>query len=122
MVVVRMCRNIQLNIGIQGQALKAPGRPCPATGETVPMATRLTFAGHSTVLIEKEGTRLLTDPVLRGWVGPLRRQVRVPPGSLYEDLDAVLLSHLHRDHLDLPSLRKLDPSTSVIAPVGTRPL
>ena len=86
------------------------------------MATRLTFAGHSTVLIETEGVRLLTDPVLRRWVGPLRRQVQLPPKDLYSGLDAVLVSHLHRDHLDLPSLRLIDPSTRVIAPAGAREL
>ena len=86
------------------------------------MATRLTFAGHSTVLIESGGARLLTDPVLRRWVGPLRRQVQAPAEELYSGLDAVLVSHLHRDHLDLPSLGLIDPSTRVIAPAGARGL
>ena len=86
------------------------------------MATRVTFAGHSTVLLEREGVRLLTDPVLRGRVGPLRRQVPAPEAPLYSDLDAVLVSHLHRDHLDTASLRLVEPSTRVIAPAGARGL
>ena len=35
---------------------------------------RIVYVGHATVLIELDGVRLLTDPVLGGWVGPLRRQ------------------------------------------------
>jgi L-ascorbate metabolism protein UlaG (beta-lactamase superfamily) len=67
---------------------------------------RITWLGHSTVLIETGGVRLLTDPVLRGRVAHLRRQV-APAGDVGR-VDAVLLSHLHRDHLDLPTLRGID--------------
>jgi L-ascorbate metabolism protein UlaG (beta-lactamase superfamily) len=76
----------------------------------------VTWLGHATVLLELAGVRLLTDPVLRKRVGHLRRQVLppVPPGPV----DAVLLSHLHRDHLDLPSLRQLDDPGVVIVPRG----
>ena len=68
--------------------------------------TRLTWLGHATVLIEASGARLLTDPVLRPRVAHLRRHAQ-PAGEVGE-LDAILLSHLHRDHLDLPTLRDLD--------------
>ena len=76
---------------------------------------RVTWLGHATVLVELGGTRLLTDPVLRPRVAHLRRQVPTPapPGPL----DAVLISHLHRDHLDLPSLRALD-AREIIVPRG----
>jgi L-ascorbate metabolism protein UlaG (beta-lactamase superfamily) len=82
-------------------------------------AAALTWVGHSTVLIELDGARILTDPVLRGRIGPLRRTVPVPAAGVASDLDAVLLSHLHADHLDLPSLRLLPAQTAVIAPVGS---
>lgn len=78
---------------------------------------RLSYIGHSTTLVRLDGTSLLTDPVLRDWIGPLRRQA--PP--VEEELsaaDAVLVSHLHRDHLDLPSLRQLPPTTPLIVPRG----
>lgn len=68
---------------------------------------RLTWLGHATVLIEIGGARLLTDPVLRGRVAHLRRHAR--PIAAPADLDAVLVSHGHRDHLDLPTLRALRP-------------
>lgn len=81
---------------------------------------RVTWWGHSTVTLQDAGTRLLTDPVAGDRIAHLRR--RRGPG-LPEDalaVDAVLISHLHGDHLDLPSLRRLDPAVRVIAPVGTR--
>jgi len=72
------------------------------------------------VLLELGGVRLLTDPVLRTRVAHLRRHGEAPevPG----DIDAVLLSHLHHDHLDRPSLRRLAGSPRLIAPHGTRRL
>lgn len=76
------------------------------------------WAGHSTVLIELDGVRLLTDPVLRDRVAHLRRRA-APPGAEFERaIDAILISHLHYDHLDLPSLRRFDREVPVIAPVG----
>jgi L-ascorbate metabolism protein UlaG (beta-lactamase superfamily) len=81
---------------------------------------RVTYVGHATVLIELDGVRLLTDPVLGAWVGPLRRRGPLPPGGVAEGLDAVLISHLHRDHTDLPSLRRVAPGVPLIVPAGTR--
>ncbi len=79
---------------------------------------RIVFVGHATVLIELEGVRLLTDPLLRGHVAHLRRQVPLAPESMFADPDAVLISHLHHDHLDLASLRRLGRDTPLIVPAG----
>jgi L-ascorbate metabolism protein UlaG (beta-lactamase superfamily) len=81
---------------------------------------RVTYVGHATVLVELDGARLLTDPVLRSRVGPLRRHGTPPAPEVREDLDAVLISHLHHDHADLPSLRKLDREVPVLAAPGSR--
>jgi len=81
---------------------------------------RVTYVGHATVLVELDGVRVLTDPVLRGRVGPLRRHGPPPAPGLAEDLDAVLLSHLHHDHADPPSLRGLDRDVPVLSSPGTR--
>jgi hypothetical protein len=83
-----------------------------------PPRGRLTFLGHSTVLIEIDDLRILTDPVLREGVGPVRRQVRAVLPELFEDLDAIFISHGHHDHLDPPSLRRIPGKPTVIVPRG----
>jgi L-ascorbate metabolism protein UlaG (beta-lactamase superfamily) len=80
----------------------------------------ITWIGHSTVLIELDGVRLLTDPILRANVAHLRR-VAPPIATEIGRLDGVLVSHGHYDHLDVPSLRRLDPSVPVVAPAGAEP-
>jgi len=81
-------------------------------------AARVTYVGHATVLLEIDGVRLLTDPVLRRRVGPLGRHGAPPDPRLAEDVDAVLISHLHHDHADVPSLRRLSRSVPVLAAPG----
>lgn len=76
------------------------------------------FLGHSTVRMELAGKVVLTDPLLTGGVGPLRRFGPVPTVADYVDVDVVLLSHLHGDHLHLPSLRLLPPTARVVVPRG----
>jgi L-ascorbate metabolism protein UlaG (beta-lactamase superfamily) len=78
---------------------------------------RITWLGHSTVLVALDGTRVLTDPVLRDRVAHLRRTKPADAGRLH-DLDGILVSHLHHDHLDLPSLERLGRSVPVIVPRG----
>lgn len=74
----------------------------------------MTWIGHSTVLLELDGVRLLTDPVLRPRVMHLRR-VGAPAGEI-GPVDAILISHGHYDHLDSKSLARFDRATRVIAP------
>jgi L-ascorbate metabolism protein UlaG (beta-lactamase superfamily) len=83
--------------------------PARVAGE----AMRVTWVGHSTVLIQTRGLNILTDPVWSeraspfGFIGPKR--VRAP-GIRFDDLppiDLVLVSHNHYDHLDLPTLERL---------------
>jgi L-ascorbate metabolism protein UlaG (beta-lactamase superfamily) len=77
------------------------------------------FLGHSTVRLELAGSVLLTDPVLTDRVGPLLRVGPSPAPCDWADTDLVLLSHLHGDHLHLPSLRRLSASGAlVVAPRG----
>ena len=80
---------------------------------------RVTYVGHATVLVELEGKRLLTDPVLRGGLGPLRRQGGNPPAEVIERIDAILVSHLHLDHSDRRSLRRLHGEIPVLCPPRT---
>ena len=83
---------------------------------------RVTWGGHATVLLELAGARLLTDPVLRSRVAHLRRHREAPSAELAERLDAVLISHLHYDHLDLPSLREIAGEVTAFAPHGAAAL
>lgn len=88
-----------------------PGpRPLATVGEG---ALRATVVNHATVLLQFDGLNVLTDPIWSAraspvsWAGPRRY---VPPGLAFEDLpkiDAVLVSHNHYDHLDLPTLARL---------------
>jgi L-ascorbate metabolism protein UlaG (beta-lactamase superfamily) len=81
----------------------------------------LLYVGHATALLEFEGATVLTDPVLRPHVGPLRRHGPRPASASFHP-DLVVISHQHRDHLDLPSLALLWPDTPVIAPRGAAAL
>jgi L-ascorbate metabolism protein UlaG (beta-lactamase superfamily) len=101
-----------------------PPPPAPGTGVAA------TWIGHSTFLLQTGTANFLTDPIFseragpRSWLGPRRH---VAPGLAFAGLpriDAVLLSHDHYDHCDLPTLRRLaerdDPE--VIAPLNYRSL
>ena len=89
-----------------GAARRGPLPPAPA-----PLA--LTWYGHSSVLLEVDGRRVLADPVWGERVSPSpaigpRRLHPVPvPLSALPPVDAVVISHDHYDHLDLPTVRAL---------------
>jgi L-ascorbate metabolism protein UlaG (beta-lactamase superfamily) len=78
---------------------------------------KITWLGHATVLIELDGVRLLTDPVLGRRVGALKRVAPPFAPEAVADVDAVLLSHLHADHADVASLKQV-ASPLAIAPRG----
>ena len=76
------------------------------------------FVGHATLLIELDGARVLTDPLLRMGIAHVRRRVPLPEIEDLLPLDAVLISHAHADHLDPMSLRRVVRDCPVIAPRG----
>ena len=91
---------------------------------------RVTMVGHATVLLQTAGLNLLTDPIWSercspvSWFGPARA---VEPGVAFEQLppiDAVLISHNHYDHLDLPSLHRLhqEHAPAILMPLGNKAL
>jgi len=97
--------------------------PCPRVEGS---GLRTTLVNHSTVLLQQHGINILTDPIWSeragpdSWAGPRRRR---EPGFAFENLpsiDAVLLSHNHYDHLDLPTLRRLAAreNPAFIVPIG----
>jgi L-ascorbate metabolism protein UlaG (beta-lactamase superfamily) len=79
----------------------------------------ITFIGHATALIEMSGVRILTDPVFRKRFWYLRRLFNAAPTEVdLGSIDAVLLSHMHFDHMDYPSLRMIPDNVPIIAPEG----
>jgi L-ascorbate metabolism protein UlaG (beta-lactamase superfamily) len=84
-------------------------------------AARIEYVGHATVLLELDGVRILTDPLLRKRIVHLRRAVALPD-STPRSLDAVLISHLHYDHLDFPSLVRLGRVPRLVVPRGAAKL
>ena len=92
-----------------------PVLPVPAESlETAPPASRLRafWAGHSTAYIEIDGIRLLTDPIFSEHASPFNlgfRRLHPVPIALAElpRIDAVVISHDHYDHLDMPTVKQL---------------
>lgn len=85
---------------------------------------RITWLGHSSFLIQGAGKSILADPIFSPYCSPLplpamRRKVP-PPCEIHElpSVDAVLLTHSHYDHMDLPTLRELGHSTPLFTPRG----
>ncbi|WP_218110356.1 MBL fold metallo-hydrolase [Oligoflexus tunisiensis] len=111
----------------------APTRPT----DTLPVQTRrrsdfdsapglrTTWLGHSTLIVEIEGQRLLIDPVWGeraspvSFAGPERWYPSPLPFDELPEIDAVLISHDHYDHLDYPTVLKLIPrGARWIVPLG----
>jgi L-ascorbate metabolism protein UlaG (beta-lactamase superfamily) len=89
-------------------------------------ALAVTFINHATVLLQFDGLNVITDPVFSRAVGPLGRvgprrhhAPGISLGSL-PPIDVVLISHDHYDHLDQPSVRRLerDHSPRFLVPLG----
>ena len=80
-----------------------------------PCGTSVTWLGHAAVLVEDGVTRVVTDPLLRTRLAHLRRS---PPLSCPGPVDAVLVSHVHWDHLDISSLRTFDRGVRFYVPPG----
>lgn len=89
-------------------------------------AISITFVNHSSFLIQTGGLNILTDPIWSKraspfqWIGPKRMR---PPGIAFEDLpeiDLVLLSHNHYDHLDIHTVKRLSKRNNplFVAPLG----
>jgi len=105
-----------------GGARRVPGGPLPsvspleAWAKPATSGLRATWLGHSTVLVEIDGLRILTDPVWGSRASPSRlagpKRFQPVPVSLgaMPALDLVIVSHDHYDHLDFPTIRELAKS------------
>ena len=116
---------------ICGDANRVPSQPLPSLDPREPWTRapasglRATWLGHSTVLIEIDGVRVLTDPVWGPRASPSRligpKRFQPVPVSLAQlpTLDAVIVSHDHYDHLDYPTIRLLAKTdVSIVTSLG----
>jgi L-ascorbate metabolism protein UlaG (beta-lactamase superfamily) len=106
-----------------GGERRAPSHPLPARdplsawGRPPASGLRATWLGHSTVLLEIDGLRILTDPVWGARASPSRlagpKRFQPVPVALeaLPPLDLVVVSHDHYDHLDYPTMRELRASS-----------
>lgn len=110
---------------------REPTEPIPVVARTPsefrepPSEARVTWLGHSSILIELDGQRILTDPVWGDYASPGAifgvKRFYAPPLALDDlpPLDAVVLSHDHYDHLNEPTIRQLKDRVPVfIMPLG----
>jgi L-ascorbate metabolism protein UlaG (beta-lactamase superfamily) len=90
-----------------------------------PSGLRVTWLGHSTVLLEIDGHRVLTDPVFSprasplSWIGPQRWYAPPLPLAQVPAVDAVVISHDHYDHLDQPTIEAIKGwKAAFVVPLG----
>lgn len=84
------------------------------------LQSSITWIGHASFLVSLGGVKVAVDPLWSERISGVVRR-RTPPGVALEaatPVDAVLISHNHRDHLDAPTLRRLAPGAVAIAPLG----
>ncbi|MDI3407051.1 MBL fold metallo-hydrolase [Streptomyces cavernicola] len=84
------------------------------------MPVEITWWGHATCTVEDSGVRVLTDPLFARRLAHLRRRRGELPGPRARSADLALVSHLHADHLHLPSLAQLASGTRLLVPRGAR--
>jgi L-ascorbate metabolism protein UlaG (beta-lactamase superfamily) len=78
----------------------------------------ITWWGHATCTVTDSDVRVLTDPLFARRLAHLRRRRgAVPPPEAWR-ADVALVSHLHADHLHVPSLARLAPGTRLLVPRG----
>ncbi|GGP58407.1 MBL fold metallo-hydrolase [Streptomyces melanogenes] len=82
------------------------------------MPVEITWWGHATCTVEDSGMRVLTDPLFARRLAHLRRRRGAVPPPEAAVAEVVLVSHLHSDHLHLPSLARLAPGTRLVVPHG----
>jgi L-ascorbate metabolism protein UlaG (beta-lactamase superfamily) len=133
-------RQNQLQLGLEDNRSLIKSRPLllraeggeprlGAPGSQQTSASEMTWLGHACVLWSAGGLNFLTDPVFSGrcspsqWAGP-QRFTRVPEGTERLQVDVILLSHTHYDHLDNDTVRKYGGTDGPlwVCPVGVKAL
>ncbi|WP_235564486.1 MBL fold metallo-hydrolase [Modestobacter sp. Leaf380] len=113
----------------KGRRAGVPSSPVPLVTPQLPTEAAelaVTWFGHASALLEVDGHRVLVDPVWGERVSPSAvvgpKRLHPVPGPLEElpQVDAVLISHDHYDHLDLPTVRRLvrEQTAPFVVPLG----
>ena len=124
-------------MGLAGKFLTRPDDPAELNGMPLispdldalrqPDEPSVTWIGHATLLFQHDGKNILTDPVFSNraspfsFTGPKRVVSAALKPEQLPDLDLVIISHAHYDHLDMPGLRQLaalQPDVRVVVPLG----
>lgn len=108
----------------KGHKDRTPSKPLPVVSmdgfamQPASDVLRFVWLGHSSVLVELNGKRILIDPVFSerasffSWAGPKRFQPAPIQAKDLPNLDAVLISHDHYDHLDKPTIVAISAKTA----------
>lgn len=117
---------------LRGGAIRKPSQPVPlaappaTSAPDAPGALHITWYGHASTLVEIEGRAVLIDPVWSERASPSQlvgpHRLHPPPVRLDElpDIDAVVVSHDHYDHLDMATIKALAEHSSApfLVPLG----
>jgi len=125
---LRWQTNRLLQPEVAHRAEEVPWQPVDVATLNNTQGRTATWLGHATVLLNSQGSRILTDPIFSAraspvsWLGPKRRTALPVDPKQLPRIDVVVISHNHYDHLDLPSLRLLSQqaggSPQFIVPLG----
>lgn len=109
-----------------------PWQPTHSAQLATSQGLHATWLGHASVLLNSQGVRVLTDPIFSerasplSWLGPKRLTPSPISPEKMPFVDAVVISHNHYDHLDLPSLKQLNAQAGgpplFIVPLGNAAL
>ncbi len=109
---LRMLRRVVRQLLTRPQRAAERPVPHPPAGHIA-----VTFVGHASVMLTTHSERILVDPFLGEFLlGVRRRQAACLDAGDAADANLILISHAHRDHLHLPTLRQLSRRAVVVVP------
>lgn len=100
--------------------LKKWGNRLPKTPLEPTRRDSVTFVGHSTLMYDLDGVKIITDPLLYNQIKHIRKNTPISRETIPRQFDLILLTHFHMDHFHYPSLKLLDKTAHVIAPHGAK--
>ena len=100
--------------------LKKWGSRLPKTALEPTVRDSVTFVGHSTLMYDLAGVKIITDPLLYNQIKHIRKNTPIARQTIPRQFDLILITHFHMDHFHYPSLKLLDKTAHVIAPRGAK--